>query len=88
VKFKVQLLAWLVLPVLFFSCATGLRGARGPWFLSPAYDPDYAYLFNGLNLAISLPPRHVDHPGTPLQLALAGYIRLKNAGVEKGQTAR
>ncbi|MEI6694481.1 MAG: hypothetical protein WCO13_00325 [Bacteroidota bacterium] len=39
-------------------------------------DPDYCYLFNGLNLAHHNFPWHIDHPGTPLQLISAIVIRL------------
>lgn len=31
-------------------------------------DPDYTYLYNGLLFATGNEIRHVDHPGTPLQL--------------------
>jgi len=41
------------------------------------YDPTYAYLFNGLNLAQgSFELGHTDHPGTPLQLYCAIVIRI------------
>ncbi len=41
------------------------------------YDPAYAYLFNGLNIANSnLELGHTDHPGTPLQLLIALVIRI------------
>ncbi|MFZ4411588.1 MAG: hypothetical protein ACOYOV_00795 [Bacteroidales bacterium] len=39
-------------------------------------DPDYCYLFNGLNLAHRNFPWHIDHPGTPLQILSAIVIRL------------
>src|SRR6185369_15881557 len=45
--------------------------------------PDYAYLFNGLNLVNGVRPEHVDHPGTPVQLFAAGGIELANLGTEK-----
>jgi hypothetical protein len=37
------------------------------------YDPAYIYLFNGLGIVEGHVPRHVDHPGTPLQV-LIGLI--------------
>jgi hypothetical protein len=37
------------------------------------YDPAYIYLFNGLGIVEGHVPRHVDHPGTPLQV-LIGVI--------------
>jgi hypothetical protein len=39
-------------------------------------DPTYAYLFNGLNVATLHTVGHVDHPGTILQIAVAGLLRL------------
>jgi len=43
-------------------------------FWKSSYDPDYCYLFNGLNLAYSHGNiGHVDHPGTTVQV-LSGLI--------------
>ena len=40
-------------------------------------DPEYLYLFNGLNLAqLKLTLGHIDHPGTPLQWLVAIVIRI------------
>src|SRR6185503_16326557 len=52
--------------------------ARGPFHLAVNYDPDYAYLFNGLNLLSGVAPEHIDHPGTTLQLFAAAGIKLVN----------
>lgn len=38
-------------------------------------DPEYAYLFNSLNIAKFEAPTHTDHPGTSLQLLGAVVIR-------------
>jgi len=59
----------------------------GPFFLSPNFDPDYVYLFNGLNIALGHAPVHTDHPGTPLQLLGGAWIRLHNVGASTGETA-
>ena len=42
-------------------------GARGPYFWSGNFDPEYCYLVNAANLLTLQPPAHTDHPGTTLQ---------------------
>ncbi|MBN2347887.1 MAG: hypothetical protein JXJ22_03565 [Bacteroidales bacterium] len=47
------------------------------YFYMSVADPVYAYLFNGLNLAIGeWELGHTDHPGTPLQILVALIIRI------------
>lgn len=48
-----------------------------PYFSHNEYnfDPAYPYLFNGMGLMRGFAPKHVDHPGTPLQM-LAGIVSL------------
>ena len=74
--------AWplLMIPALALILYVIFSQARGPFYLPFNYDPDYAYLFNGLNLASGIGPEHIDHPGTPLQLFTAAAIRLVNIG--------
>jgi len=62
-------LCFLLLPALFVWLYILFVQARGPFYLSPNVDPDYAYLCNSLNIATGHSPRHTDHPGTSLQLA-------------------
>ena len=47
---------------------------RGPYFFGRNIDPDYAYLFNGLQILHRRTPGHVDHPGTPVQVLQAVVI--------------
>ncbi len=68
----------VVAPILFLILHAAFSQARGPFFLGFNYDPDYAYLFNGLNLTSGIPPDHIDHPGTSLQLFAAAGIKLAN----------
>ena len=82
---SLQALCLLVIPVFFFVVHARFAEARGPFYLSVNYDPDYAYLFNGLNLAIGLPPDHVDHPGIPLQLLAATYLKLVGPSSGSGE---
>jgi len=67
-------------PLILVGVYVVVRRVSGPFFLSANFDPDYAYLFNGLNIALSRAPMHTDHPGTPLQLLGAVWIRLHNLG--------
>ena len=39
-------------------------------------DPNYAYLFNGLEILDLHPPSYYDHPGTPLEVLAAAVILL------------
>ncbi|HKS36520.1 MAG TPA: hypothetical protein VJW76_04980 [Verrucomicrobiae bacterium] len=82
-----QVAPFLVLPGVFLLTALAFARVVGPFYLSYNYDPDYVYLLNGLNLAILQSPEHIDHPGTPLQLALGLSIRLANLGAPAPETA-
>jgi hypothetical protein len=74
--------AWplLVAPGIFLILFALYAQARGPFYLAFNYDPDYAYLFNGLNLQSGIAPEHVDHPGIPLQLFAAACIKITTLG--------
>jgi len=78
---------YLVLPLIFLLVAFAFSQIIGPFFYAYNYDPDYVYLFNGLNIATGQSPEHIDHPGTPLQLLLGLGIRLANLGVPAPKTA-
>lgn len=73
-------LLFLAAPVLSLFLHAFFSEARGPFYLAVNYDPEYAYLFNGLNLVSGIAPDHVDHPGIPLHLFAAGCIKLANIG--------
>ncbi len=84
-RYIAKILALLAIPLLIAGMSIHMRDTRGPFWLGLNSDPDYAYLFNSLNLCVGVPPWHVDHPGTTLQVLGAGVIRtchwfLTNAG--------
>ena len=76
----------LAAPLLFLFLHSIFSFARGPFYLAVNYDPEYAYLFNGLNLISGLAPDHVDHPGIPLHLFTAVFIKLMNIGSSDSAT--
>src|SRR5262245_32116876 len=59
-------LALLVLPALLLALAGAFNRLREPSYHWS--DPDYIYLLNALGVAEGAVPRHIDHPGTPLQV--------------------
>jgi hypothetical protein len=78
----------LLVPALILTAVyTAVKLASGPYFLSANFDPDYVYLFNALNIAVGLAPVHTDHPGTPVQLLGALWIKMHNAGASDVDTA-
>lgn len=70
--------SWLILALLPAAYAgRGIFILWGRYFAADhAYwaDPDYTYLYNGLLFATGNEIKHVDHPGTPLQLLNAALI--------------
>lgn len=52
------------------------RLAAGPFWLGTNNDPSYLYLFNASYILAGIPPMFTDHPGTTLQLLMAGVIAL------------
>ena len=78
----------LLVPALTTAVVLTLGHARGPWWLGSNYDPDYAYLLNGLNIAEGAPPKHTDHPGTPVQLLAAAGIWLAHGVTAPGDVLR
>jgi hypothetical protein len=74
---KIDLLKLGIVPVLLFSLTMIMSALNGPFYLGPNLDPEYAYLFNSLDVADLSAPGHVDHPGTPLQVLGAIVILLE-----------
>ena len=64
----------VVLPIAAGAAAVVLNQARGPFWANA--DPSYAYLFNSLLIVSGNAPFHLDHPGTPLQIAGAAVVYL------------
>jgi hypothetical protein len=65
----------LILPFIVFMLACLLRAAGGPFWLAGNSDPSYLYLFNSLYILDGISPMFTDHPGTPLQVLIAGIIK-------------
>ncbi|MFH1118808.1 MAG: hypothetical protein V1775_03225 [Bacteroidota bacterium] len=62
-------LSLLIIPAtLFITSLDTIRVREKVWY-DAGYDPEYAYLFNSLNMARFRLAGHIDHPGTPMQMA-------------------
>jgi hypothetical protein len=74
--------AWLlVVPAITLALGLAVDRARGPAWLGYDYDPEYFYLFNGLNLLEGARPGFTGHPGTTLSLWAAGTVWLVHHAV-------
>jgi len=78
-----KLVALGLLPVLYAAAGLALKASRGPYWLGTNADPEYAYLFNALEIASGRAPYNVGHPGTPLQML--GAIVLRGIALVSGR---
>jgi hypothetical protein len=77
-------LVYLIIPVLFLVIAVYLRDVTGLYH-TDGVDPEYAFLYNGLNIALlKLRIWHMQHPATPLQLLCGLVIRITHLVLGKG----
>jgi hypothetical protein len=73
-KGYISLKAWLrilllaAIPILLFLTSLQTIKEREKVWYGAGYDPEYAYLFNSLNVATFRLVGHFDHPGTPMQV--------------------
>ncbi len=74
----------MVIPICFLFLASIFLHAKGPYWLGTSSDPDYPYLFNALLIDQGQPPEHIDHPGTPVQLWVAGALKITHFAVGRG----
>ncbi len=65
----------IIIPVILFLTSLDTIKSRDKSWYAGGYDPEYAYLFNSLNMAGFKLAGHIDHPGTTMQVA--GGIVLK-----------
>jgi len=65
----------LVIPLILFITSLDTIRARDKAWYAGGYDPEYAYLFNSLNMATFRLAGHVDHPGTTMQVAGGVVLR-------------
>ncbi len=72
-----RLILLLIVPFAYVCLAIYGSDLRGPFYMISRVDPDYAYLFNSLNIAKSRVVGHADHPGLTLQLFGGLMLRLR-----------
>lgn len=70
---RVRLLALLLLPCAAFLLSGKAERADSPRWRWSAFDPQYAYLLDSVNIAEGRAPGVYHHPGTPLQV-LGGVL--------------
>ena len=71
--FRWQYFLLLPLPSITFIIREISKLYTGPYWFASNFDPEYAYLFNSLNVIHFFKIEYVDHPGTPLQV-LGGVV--------------
>jgi hypothetical protein len=74
-KSKLYYLIFIIVPLLLFLSTFQTITKKSYNWYGGDYDPAYAYLFNSLNNTILKQAGHVDHPGTPVQIAGALVLR-------------
>ena len=76
-----SLILLLILPVVIIFLSLYFKSAKGEYYIFRYFDPSYAYLANGLNLAQlnGSSVGHIDHPGTTVQVICAIVIRIVHA---------
>jgi hypothetical protein len=75
---KIFLIALLtIIPAIILLTSLETIKTRNKAWYDGGYDPEYAYLFNALNMARFRLAGHIDHPGTTMQVA--GGIVLQGA---------
>lgn len=65
----IVLASFLLIPLLIFLTSLQTIQTRDKAWYGGGYDPEYAYLFNSLNMARFRLVGHIDHPGTTMQMA-------------------
>ncbi|MCJ7622454.1 MAG: hypothetical protein MUO76_03045, partial [Anaerolineaceae bacterium] len=72
-----EIVTFLIIPIALVLVSQLLLNLKGSYYLGQNFDPDYAYLFNSINLIQRAPPGHIDHPGTSMQMFGAVFILAK-----------
>lgn len=65
---SVSVFLLFIIPVILFITSLDTIKTRDKVWYGGGYDPEYAYLFNSLNIATFRLVGHFDHPGTPMQV--------------------
>ena len=66
-------------PLFVVFAALWASATQGPYYVGENSDPEYVYALNALNIIALRAPIHIDHPGTPLQVLLAGAFVVRHA---------
>jgi len=66
-------------PLFVAIAALWASATQGPYYVGENSDPEYVYALNALNIIALRAPIHIDHPGTPLQVLLAGAFVVRHA---------
>ncbi|MBL7904784.1 MAG: hypothetical protein JNL22_07155 [Bacteroidales bacterium] len=66
----------MIIPVILFITSLDTISSRNKAWYAGGYDPEYAYLFNALNMATFKLAGHIDHPGTTMQVAGGLVLRV------------
>jgi len=74
---------FLIIPAALLVIVWKLHDAYGVYYFSHNSDPAYLYLINSLNVATLQPVRHVDNPGTTVQVT--GGIVIKALSLLRGE---
>lgn len=73
-----QYLSLAVIPLLALFLGLWVSSVRGPYHYGLNSDPEYPYLMNAINILLLTSPGHIDHPGTTLQVLLAGLFSVRH----------
>jgi len=68
-----------IVPFFIFYIGTIFYSIQTPYYLLN-WDPEYAYLYNGIAIYSGVAPSHTDHPGTTLQILIFLYFLLTEYG--------
>jgi len=75
----------VILPLLYLILLLHQQSSRSNYHMYDT-DPEYAYLFSGMNICNLSTPNHVQGPGTPLQVLSAVVIKVVHTVRSTGDT--
>ena len=75
-NFPVKLYVASIVPIIFLLVSLLMRHNAGPFWLWSNLDPDYAYLFDSLNMVNGKWPHEMAHPGITVDFIGAIIIRI------------
>ena len=75
----VNIIILLLVPILVYYIGSLFFLIQTPYYLLN-WDPEYAYLYNGVAIYSGNAPSHTDHPGTTLQVLIFLFLFLAEFG--------